>query len=68
MVQKTKDKLDSSIYDVKIYSEGLVTAMEGKNITEIEEYVTKMQNLLKEILKYADIEKSKIKTKMTFKK
>lgn len=68
MVSQTQDKLDSSIHDVKIYSEGLITAMENKNVEEIEDYAKKMRTLLEEIRKYADIEKSKLKTKMTFKK
>jgi len=67
MARKTKDKLDTSIHDVKIYSKGLITAMEKKNMNEIEEYSRKMQHLLKDILKYTSIEKSQIKDKMVFK-
>lgn len=67
-MSQTEDKLESSVHDVKIYSQGLITAMQNKNISDIEEYVKKMQLLLDDIVKYADIEKSKIKSKMTFKK
>lgn len=68
MSEQTRDKLELTIHDVKIYSEGLITAIQSKKIEEIEDYAKKMENLLKEILKYADIEKSQIKSKMTFKK
>ena len=63
---QTYDKLDSSIHDVRIYSKGLITALERKNFSEIEEYATKMQSMLNDILKFSDVEKSQIKTVMKF--
>ena len=52
-----KDTIDSLVNDVKIYSTGLITALENKRHSEAQEYVQKMKNCLKIIDEYLVMKK-----------
>lgn len=52
-----KDTVDSIVNDVKLYSEGLVTALENNRHSEAFGYVQDMKNCLKIIEEYLEMKK-----------
>lgn len=52
-----KDTIDSFVNDVKIYSNGLITALENKRHSEAQDYVQEMKRCLKSIDEYLEMKK-----------
>ena len=52
-----KETIDSLVNDVKLYSTGLITALENKHHSEAQEYVQNMKNCLKTIDEYLVMKK-----------
>ncbi len=56
-----KDTIDALVNDVKIYSTGLINALENQHQTEAQEYIQNMKKCLKTVEEYLimkkDIEK-----------
>ena len=52
-----KDVIDSFVNDVKIYSDGLITALENKRQSEAFDYVQEMKKCLKIIEEYLEMKK-----------
>ena len=52
-----KDTVDSIVNDVKIYSTGLITALENKRHSEAFDYVQNMQRCLKTVEEYLEMKK-----------
>ena len=52
-----KDEIESFVNDVKLYSGGLITALENNRYSESQQYVQNMQNCLRTIEEYLVIKK-----------
>lgn len=52
-----KDTIDSFVNDVKIYSNGLVTALENNHQSEALGYVQDMKRCLKTVEEYLEMKK-----------
>lgn len=52
-----KQEEESFVSDLKIYSEGLVLALQNDKFGEILDYVEKMRPLLDSVSKYAEMKK-----------
>ncbi|MDH3313817.1 MAG: hypothetical protein OEM28_11840 [Nitrosopumilus sp.] len=52
-----KDEIDSFVNDVKIYSNGLITALENKKHSESLDYIHEMKRCLKSIHEYLEMKK-----------
>ncbi|MCV0431216.1 hypothetical protein [Nitrosopumilus sp.] len=52
-----KDTIESLVNDVKLYSAGLITALENNRHSESQQYVQNMQNCLKAIDEYLVMKK-----------
>lgn len=53
-----KDDVENIVNDVKIYSEGLILAIQRDRFDEAVDYVSKMTNQLKIIMTYVKMKKS----------
>lgn len=53
-----KDDVENIVNDVKIYSEGLILAVQRDKFDEAIDYVSKMTNQLKIIMTYVKMKKS----------
>ncbi|MBS3922159.1 MAG: hypothetical protein KGZ37_03300 [Nitrosarchaeum sp.] len=53
-----KDDLENIVNDVKIYSEGLILAIQKDRFDEAVDYVSKMTNQLKIVMAYVKMKKS----------
>lgn len=53
-----KDDVESIVNDVKIYSEGLILAIQRDRFDEAVDYVSKMTNQLKIIMAYVKMKKN----------
>ena len=52
-----KDDVENIVNDVKIYSEGLILAIQRDRFDEVVDYVSKMTNQLKIITEYVKMKK-----------
>lgn len=52
-----KDTIESLVSDVKIYSNGLINALQNKRQSEALDYVQKMKRCLKTIDEYLEMKK-----------
>lgn len=52
-----KDTIDSIVNDVKLYSNGLITALENKRHPEASDYVQKIKSCLKTVDEYLEMRK-----------
>ncbi|MDH5431718.1 MAG: hypothetical protein OEW78_07555 [Nitrosopumilus sp.] len=52
-----KDTIDSIVNDVKLYSKGLVNALENNHDSEAMDYVQNMKNCLKIVNEYLEMKK-----------
>lgn len=53
-----KDDVENIVNDVKIYSDGLILAIQNDKFDEAMDYVSKMTNHLKIVLTYVKMKKS----------
>jgi len=53
-----KDDVENIVNDVKIYSDGLILAIQNDKFDEAMDYVSKMTNQLKIVLTYVKMKKS----------
>lgn len=52
-----KNTIDSFVNDVKIYSDGLITALENKRQSEAFDYIQGMKKCLKTVEEYLEMKK-----------
>ncbi len=52
-----KDEVDTLVHDVKLYSEGLVNALQNNHPEEAFDYVQDMQRCLKIVEEYLEMKK-----------
>jgi len=57
IIAHMKDTIDSLVNDVKIYSNGLINALENNHNSEAMDYVQKMKNCLKIVEEYLEMKK-----------